>query len=292
MIIIHKATDLIKQTAALFATGKRIGFVPTMGALHEGHLTLLQTARENTDFVIVSIFVNPTQFNDPKDFEKYPVTIESDILKLESAGCHLLFLPEVSTIYPKGTDNLETYDLGPLEALLEGVYRPGHFQGVAQVMHRLLTLVNPQLLFMGEKDFQQCMVVKRLIELKNLSVKLITCPTQREEDGLAMSSRNRRLKDKERETASAIFQVMNTLATALQNKIFEPETLLSEAQEALLKSGFDPIDYIAVAHPSNLLPYSRKDQLNGLPAVILVAAYLGEVRLIDNLQVPAFAPEL
>ncbi len=286
MIIIHKEADITKQTRQLSASGKRIGFVPTMGALHEGHLSLLQEAQQKTDFVVVSIFVNPTQFNDPKDFEKYPVTLETDILKLENAGCDLLFLPDIATIYPKGTKNPEIFELGSLEVLLEGAYRPGHFQGVCQVMHRLLTLVQPDLLFMGEKDFQQCMVVQRLIGLKNLPVKLVTCATLREEDGLAMSSRNMRLQPKERKQAITIFKTMDHLAYALLKKASEPEKLINEAREELLKNGFDPIDYVAIAHPDSLQPYSQKDQQAGLPAVILVAAYLGEVRLIDNVQVP------
>ena len=174
-----------------------------MGALHQGHLALLSRALGAGDFSIVSIFVNPTQFNDPSDYEKYPVTIEEDIRLLEANGCHMLFLPAASEIYPNGTELSQPYELGALEQSWEGRYRRGHFQGVCQVMDRLLELVQPDHLYMGLKDYQQCQVVKRLLTLtgRDQQIQFIPCPTLRENDGLAMSSRNRRLPAADREKA-------------------------------------------------------------------------------------------
>jgi len=285
MIIIHKEYHLHNQIAALKTIGKTIGFVPTMGALHEGHLTLLAEAARHTAFVVVSIFVNPTQFNDPADYEKYPITLETDILKLEESGCDLLFLPDVKTIYPEGTNNLPTFTLESLETLLEGAFRPGHFQGVCQVMKRLLVLVMPDKLFMGQKDFQQCMVVQRLIQLEKLPVQLITCPTQREADGLAMSSRNIRLNKTERQQAIAIYRVMQIIRKGLLAKQTSLEILKEAALMELQKNGFEPIDYVAITHPYTLEPLHSDDLKAGLHCVILVAAFLGNVRLIDNVVV-------
>ena len=285
MKIIHKECHLHNQIAALKTIGKTIGFVPTMGALHEGHLTLLAEAARHTAFVVVSIFVNPTQFNDPADYEKYPITLETDILKLEESGCDLLFLPDVKTIYPEGTNNLPTFTLESLETLLEGAFRPGHFQGVCQVMKRLLVLVMPDKLFMGQKDFQQCMVVQRLIQLEKLPVQLITCPTQREADGLAMSSRNIRLNKTERQQAIAIYRVMQIIRKGLLAKQTSLEILKEAALMELQKNGFEPIDYVAITNPYTLEPLHSDDLKAGLHCVILVAAFLGNVRLIDNVVV-------
>src|SRR6201995_3614662 len=184
MILFRRTGDLAGWLKSQKEAGKSIGFVPTLGALHAGHISLIDISKKTTTLTVCSIFVNPTQFNDPKDFEKYPKTIEKDIILLENAGVEVLFLPELDEMYPDGTKNLETYDLGPLETILEGKYRPGHFQGVCQVMRRLLELVRPDDLFMGQKDYQQCMVVARLLELMGMGTKLHPCPIVREADGL------------------------------------------------------------------------------------------------------------
>src|ERR1700753_3477170 len=184
MIVFKKAGDLASWLDKQRSEGRSIGFVPTMGALHQGHISLIAISKKATSLTVCSIFVNPTQFNDPKDFQKYPITIEKDIALLEKADTDILFLPEVSEMYPTGTSGLEHYDLGPLETLLEGKFRPGHFQGVAQVMQRLLNIVRPDDLFMGSKDYQQCMVVQRLIEIMALPAVLHRCPIVREPDGL------------------------------------------------------------------------------------------------------------
>jgi len=257
-----------------------IGFVPTMGALHQGHIALIRQAREESGLVVCSIFVNPTQFNDPKDFQKYPVTIEDDIYQLETAGTDILFMPSVEALYPSGTKDLERYDLGYLENILEGYYRPGHYQGVCQVMSRLLEAVTPDLLFMGQKDYQQCMVVNRLIHLLQMDTKLVTCPTIREADGLAMSSRNKRLDKEQRENATAIYKALSYIK---ENKgTRNISTLIDEATHLLKKYNFKP-DYVAIADASTL---ELINEWNGdKKLVALIAAFQQKVRLIDNLLI-------
>lgn len=278
MIIFKQTSQLRQHLGKLHAQGNTTGFVPTMGALHKGHLALISGAKEQTDLVICSIFVNPTQFNDPKDFEKYPNTLEQDILALESAGTDILFLPLVAEMYPEGLQNLERYDLGFLETVLEGQYRPGHFQGVCQVMQRLLTKVAPDKLFMGQKDYQQCMVVKRLLELMQSATELIPCPTIREADGLAMSSRNMRLPAGDRPKAVTIYQALSYIRERL--KIGELKPLTDHARNLLSTEGFK-VDYVAIADAGTLAPVFQWD--GQTPLVALVAAFLGEVRLIDNM---------
>jgi pantoate--beta-alanine ligase len=252
-----------------------------MGALHEGHLSLIEGAKKENAIVVCSIFVNPTQFNDPKDFEKYPITIEADIELLEKAGVHVLFLPSVTEIYPNGTGQLPSYDLGYLETVLEGKYRPGHFQGVCQVMDRLMQLVKPDNLYMGQKDYQQCMVVKKLIQLTGIKVNFHTCTTLRETDGLAMSSRNRRLNAEERQKAVIVSGVLDRIRKTVQPGPLEP--IVSAAEQALTENGFK-VDYVAIAGADNLeLP----DEWDGSrPLVTLAAVHLNEVRLIDNMLIP------
>jgi pantoate--beta-alanine ligase len=239
-----------------------------MGALHAGHISLIDISKKACDITVCSIFVNPTQFNDPGDYQKYPITIEKDISLLEAAGVDALFLPEVHEMYPDGTAGLETYDLGHLETILEGKYRPGHFQGVCQVMRRLLDLVRPDDLFMGSKDYQQCMVVQRLIQLMGWPIRLHRCPIVREPDGLAMSSRNTRLSPEERQRATAIYRSLQSLRSGAP---------LSTAQKILDDAGFR-VDYIAICDAETLEPTSPSPG-----AVALIAAFQGEVRLIDNM---------
>ena len=259
------------------APGKSIGFVPTMGALHEGHISLITISKKETDITVCSIFVNPTQFNDPRDFQKYPITLEKDIALLEDAGADILFLPGVAELYPTGTTTLEHYDLGRLEDLLEGKYRPGHFQGVCQVMNRLLKVVRPDHLFMGQKDFQQCMVVQRLLTLMALPSRLHRCPIIREADGLAMSSRNQRLNPAQRLRAVAIYHALLLLRKLWR---IEPDSALASAGMILEKHDFQ-IDYISVADAVTLEPIT--DPANATEIVALIAAFQGEVRLIDNM---------
>src|SRR5580692_9926762 len=243
MILFKRSADLSKWLNQQTASGRSIGFVPTMGALHEGHITLITISKKQTDITVCSIFVNPTQFNDPKDFQKYPITLEKDVALLEAAGADILFLPGVSELYPTGTADLEHYDLGRLENLLEGKYRPGHFQGVCQVMYRLLNIVRPDHLFMGQKDYQQCMVVQRLLTLMALPARLHRCPIVREPDGLAMSSRNLRLSPVQRANATAIYHALQWLGQKFR---VAPASALAEAEKILKKADFQ-IDYISVA---------------------------------------------
>lgn len=280
MILFKKASALRKHLDAQRKLGKKTGFVPTMGALHEGHISLIQASRKEVDLTICSIFVNPTQFNDPSDFQHYPITTEQDITLLIQAGCEVLFLPDADEIYPDGMVPKLRYALGDMETLLEGKFRPGHFQGVCQVVHRLLDLVKPDALFLGQKDYQQCMVISRLVEqtssLTPLSIHI--CPTLRESDGLAMSSRNRRLSESERKQATTIFRVLSTIKERLQPG--ELATLQQEATTTLDQAGFRT-DYIAIADATTLQPVKEWDGHQKI--VALAAAFLGPVRLIDNL---------
>ncbi len=280
MILFKKANDLIKYLDNQRNLGKKLGFVPTMGALHEGHLSLIRLSKAATDLTICSIFVNPTQFNDPADFEKYPITTDKDIALLLTAGCDLLFLPAVGEMYPDGIMRKSVYDLGDMETLLEGKFRPGHFQGVCQVVHQLLAQVNPHDLFLGQKDYQQCMVIDRLMQQTGFkeTVTLHICPTLRETDGLAMSSRNRRLNESDRKKAASIFRTLSYLKQQLHTG--NPDALLQTASDQLEQEGFQT-DYLVVADAGTLQPVSNWDGSQKL--VALVAAFLGGVRLIDNL---------
>jgi pantoate--beta-alanine ligase len=281
MIIFHRISHLQSFAQKNPGLWKMSGFVPTMGALHQGHLSLVKTCKAQSSVVVVTIFVNPTQFNDPQDFEKYPVTLDKDIRMLAESGCDVLLLPSVKEMYPEGLQSKAAFALGSLETLLEGKYRPGHFQGVYRVMHKLLNIVRPQSLFMGEKDFQQCMVVQTLISRENLPVHLVICPTLREKDGLAMSSRNMRLSENERNKANAIYKEMQHIKTSVKDV---PLRQLEENAAAnLLLTGFESIDYVSIAHPATLEPLENWSP--EVPAVVLVAAFLGGVRLIDNLRI-------
>jgi pantoate--beta-alanine ligase len=279
MIIFKNPTELQTHLSRLRQAGSDIGFVPTMGALHAGHTALIRHSKKENTVTVCSIFVNPTQFNDIKDFDKYPKTIEADVRLLIAEGNDILFLPEVKDVYPSGTAGLEQYPLGYLETILEGQYRPGHFQGVCQVMKRLLNHVLPKRLYMGQKDYQQCLVVKKLLDEFN-GIELIAVPTVREADGLAMSSRNLRLSDTERTKAPAIFRALQEISNNIDK---EPlPGLLAKVRSGLQSAGLRP-DYVAVASADDLIlidDYNRQPQ-----CIALIAAYLNEVRLIDNMLI-------
>jgi pantoate--beta-alanine ligase len=279
MIIFKYAGDLNRYIQQQKNAGKQIGFVPTMGALHNGHIALIERAAQDSDITVCSIFVNPTQFNNPGDYQHYPNTIEKDILQLERAGTHALFLPSIQEMYPNGTTGLEHYDLGYLETLLEGKYRPSHFQGVCQIMNRLLNMVQPHKLFMGQKDYQQCLVVSRLLQLMAMPTQLITCPTIRESDGLAMSSRNLRLPPDDRKKAISIYESLLLIKEQCRKKA-DWAAIKPQAEELLTSRGFK-IDYVELADGDTLqlVDFCRSSN----PRVALIAAFLGEVRLIDNM---------
>lgn len=282
MIICKKPRELHNFLEKKRKGNREIGFVPTMGALHAGHLSLVDAAKKQQQIVVCSIFVNPTQFNDPEDFKKYPITLEKDILMFEGAGCHVLFIPSVEDIYPNGTNDLAQYDLGFLETVLEGKFRPGHFQGVCLVMDRLLEIVIPNNLYLGQKDYQQCMVIKKLIELIGLKdkIKVNICPTLREEDGLAMSSRNTRLPPGDRIKATTISKALRYIKENL--KAGDTKKIKEEAKEMLLQKGF-LIDYVEIADADTL---ELVKNWNGRQKVVaLAAAFLNNVRLIDNMVI-------
>jgi pantoate--beta-alanine ligase len=278
MILFKQIADIRSFLAIQGKTAIQTGFVPTMGALHKGHLSLIESSKKENGLTVASIFVNPTQFNDPNDFKKYPTTIEQDIYLLETAGCDILFLPSVAEIYPKGLAAAKEYQLGYLENILEGKYRPGHFQGVCQVVERLLQIVQPDNLYLGQKDYQQCMVIKRLIDIMGIKTILHICPTLREASGLAMSSRNMRLNDGEKEQAAELFKTLNVIKDTLGKEAIAD--IKAKAMLLLPNKGFKP-DYIELADATTLEPVVEWNGQTSL--VALIAAFLNEVRLIDNI---------
>ncbi len=279
MILFRHPADIHAHLQKLRDNKSTIGLVPTMGALHQGHISLIERSKQSATTTVSSIFINPTQFNDQQDFVHYPVTLDKDIQQLEKAGCDILFLPRVNDIYPNGTTGLETYALGRIEALLEGYYRPGHFQGVCQVVNRLLDTVQPDMLFLGQKDYQQCMVIAKMLELTGKKIQLIQAPTLREADGLAMSSRNMRLDKASRQNATAIYATLQFLKSDIQAG--ETGILIQTAIDHLQTAGFDRIDYVRIADAKTLEPITVWD--GQTPVVALIAAFIGGVRLIDNL---------
>ena len=280
MIIFKESAALVKYLATQKDKGQIVGFVPTMGALHNGHTSLIALSKKNTDITVCSIFINPTQFNNPEDFKKYPITLGSDIVQLEKAGCDVLFIPPVTEIYPKGFQNPIKYNLGEIEFLLEGAHRPGHFQGVCQVVEQLLCIVEPDTLFLGQKDFQQTLVIKKMIALKAINVSVEVGPTERLLTGLAMSSRNMRLTNDQVEKASAIFQMLIYIK---QQITLQPITQLEDyATRYLLSNGFDSVDYVSVVSVPDLKPIITLRQHKQL--ILVIAATIGGVRLIDNMM--------
>lgn len=278
MVIFKKIADIQSYIISQRAQNRNIGFVPTMGALHNGHISLVKHAKDVADIVVSSIFVNPTQFNDAKDFEKYPVSIEDDLKMLIEAGCDILLLPAVDEMYPDGSGKMPTFDFGYLDTILEGEKRPGHFKGVGQVVARLLDIVKPDILVMGQKDYQQCMVVKNLLLQTGSNAKMHIAPTQREADGLAMSSRNRRLTEPQRALAGTIYQCLVSIQTKQDEGNF---TLVQkECTDLLTAKGFE-VEYITLADADNLTLLSNYQV--GRPMVALIAARIGEIRLIDNM---------
>ena len=277
MIIFKSSDQLSQHIVQQKKSGQKTGFVPTMGALHQGHLSLIEIARKENDLTICSIFVNPTQFNNPEDFKLYPITIEKDLEQLLVSGCDVLFMPSVAEMYPP--EYLQKhYELGEIENILEGYYRPGHFQGVCQIVDRMLNIVQPDNLYMGQKDFQQCMVIRKLLQLmrKEDEINLKIVPTARENDGLAMSSRNLRLNPEQRQLAPFIYKELNSIKQQLHGKSFNE--LKADAKEHLTQKGFK-VDYVEIANVNDLSEATKDSgQL-----VALVAASIANIRLIDNL---------
>lgn len=258
--------------------GKKIALVPTMGALHEGHLSLIQEAQKVADIVVCSIFVNPTQFNDPKDLEKYPRPIENDIKLLESQNCDILFLPSVEEMYPSGESPWHI-DLGRLDQIWEGAQRPGHFQGVTQIVYKLFTLVAPDYACFGQKDFQQVMVIQRMIEIKKLPIQLVICPIIRNPKGLALSSRNARLSDEGKEKALILSKALNFIKTNFDK--LSVEELQKGAENIILADESIEIEYLAISETRTLEAVTHFE--TDKKYVVHVVAWLEGVRLIDNM---------
>ncbi|MGH2563825.1 MAG: pantoate--beta-alanine ligase, partial [Ginsengibacter sp.] len=258
-----------------------VGFAPTMGALHRGHLSLIAQSKKQADLTVCSIFVNPVQFNNREDYEKYPSTIESDILLLEESGCDILFIPSKNEIYPNAVSKNKKFELGSFENVLEGKFRPGHFQGVCLVVEKLLDIIAPSYLFLGQKDYQQCLVIKKLIsDIMKKNTRVIICPIIRERNGLAMSSRNLRLNEQEKKLAS---QLHKSLIYIKKNLL--PGNFLQLKSKVILKlekNGFK-VDYLEIANSRNLEIVQGSNGHKNL--IILIAAFLNNVRLIDNVLV-------
>ena len=275
MLIFKRVEDLQRW---LNSQNAPIGFAPTMGALHEGHLELIRMAKREHCLAVASIFVNPTQFNDPKDLEKYPRTPEKDAALLMTAQCDVLFIPPVEEIYPPGQNFTIDLDFKQLDRVMEGMFRPGHFKGMATVVHRLLDIVRPQRLYMGQKDYQQLSIVRDMIRQLQMSCELVMCPTVREADGLAMSSRNIRLSPEMRAKAPVIHQTLQWAKTALAQH-HPAGDIQAEAMQKLSAAGLRP-EYFEIVDGVSLLNVYDRNASDFI--VACTAAFAAEVRLIDN----------
>ncbi len=276
MKVIENVQELRRVTQDLKAYGVRLGFVPTMGALHEGHLSLVRRAAQENDRVVVSIYVNPAQFGPGEDLDRYPRDLEGDLEKLKEAGADLVFLPDDAMMYPEG---FATWvDLPELSETLCGVSRPGHFRGVATVVARLLNMVQPDRMYLGQKDGQQAVILRNMVRDLAFPVRVVVCPTVREDDGLAMSSRNRYLSPGERESALVLNRILGTAQDLFSAGVTDPEEILSRLREEIFSTPHMKLIYLELADPQTLKPVDRIR-----PGTMLaVAAMAGETRLIDN----------
>ena len=280
MLVFKTAKDLQEHIDRLRSKRVSIGFVPTMGALHQGHLSLLKQSKETNHYSVCSIFVNPTQFDDTSDLDKYPRTTAKDIELLNSVETEILFLPSVSEIYPDGFSNAEPFDFGQLATVMEGKFRPGHFDGMAQVVKRLLEIVNPHQLFMGQKDFQQLTIVRDMLRQMESTIELKMCKIIREADGLAMSSRNVRLSPEIRQKAPIIYQ---TLQMARKKaKSTSPKEICDWAMKTIEAAGLKP-EYFEIVDGIQLRSIDEFPPKSLI--VACTAVWAGDVRLIDNILI-------
>ncbi|AFP85622.1 pantoate--beta-alanine ligase [secondary endosymbiont of Heteropsylla cubana] len=280
MLIIEKPLKLRKIVKQWSQEKQRIALVPTMGNLHKGHMRLIDRGRALSDKVIVSIFVNPMQFENQEDLENYPRTLEEDYKKLSNRGIDAVFTPDTTAIYP-GTLTNQTYvDVPSFNNILEGKSRPGHFRGVATIICKLFNLVQPDLACFGEKDFQQLMLIRQLVHDMNYDIEIVSVPTVRSYDGLALSSRNKHLSDKERCQAPKLYQVLMQVTVELQERKYHIDELLNKAKRELLEAGWKP-DTLVVQDAETLGELTK----NTRRAVVLFSAWLGKTRLIDNAHV-------
>ena len=277
MIVYRTKSGLSEHLNSLKKEGKTVGLVPTMGALHRGHASLVEKARDENDIVVVSIFVNPTQFNDPSDLDSYPRMLDRDLQLLGQLKTDLVFVPSVEEMYPEADER--TFDLGGLDTVMEGLHRKGHFNGVARIVSKLFVLVHPHRSYFGQKDFQQLVIIRRLVEIMDLDIIIVACPIIREKDGLAMSSRNVRLNKEERKIAPLIHK------TLVEAKAKMADLSPAQVKEWIIHQ-FDmqpamDLEYIEIVEDEGLTPIDAWDpEVN---KVACLAVHLGEVRLIDNL---------
>ncbi|MFW5656804.1 MAG: pantoate--beta-alanine ligase [Bacteroidota bacterium] len=280
MKIFEQTANCTEWVRSLQKKNKSIGFVPTMGALHEGHLSLIKKSIEENDYTISSIFVNPTQFNDKGDLEKYPRTLQKDCDMLANTGCSAVFCPSVDEMYPKGKQEHETYNLGGLDNVMEGKHRPGHFNGVAMIIDRLFRVVPANRAYFGKKDFQQLAIIKHLVKKLGFNIEIIACPTVREKDGLAMSSRNMLLTPEYRKAAPEIFRALSG------SKNYPGIKSVDETKKWVVneinKNPLLAVEYFEIVNDVDLQPVASWTETPGITGCIAVHA--GDVRLIDNIQ--------
>lgn len=278
MLISNFIEETRKFLSVFRKQGKLIGLVPTMGALHEGHLSLIDASLGNNDITVISIFVNPTQFNDKKDFENYPRDLDKDLELIRLKGCDLVFAPSENEIYPEKDPRV--FDFGTLDKYMEGMYRPGHFNGVAQIVTRLFDIIRPDKAYFGEKDFQQLVIIKNIVQQLNLPIEIITCPIIRESDGLAMSSRNRLLSPEQRKSASKIRAVL------LQAQKINRKMEIADLKKIVITQiNMDPnlqTEYFELVQESDLIPLKKWP--GKIPVRACIAVKTGKVRLIDNIK--------
>lgn len=276
MLVLRKIKEIEEVISLQKQKGNTIGFVPTMGALHQGHISLIEASKKQTDITVCSIFVNPTQFNNAADLTHYPRTPDADIALLEAAGCDILYMPDVKDVYPE--NDTRKFDFGYLDTILDGAHRPGHFNGVGQVVSILFEGVKPNKAFFGSKDYQQVMVVKDLVKQLHLPVEIIACPILREDDGLAMSSRNTRLTMEERKVASLVPKIMHEAKQiAMEKGVDEAKAFVAES---IAKVPSMKLDYYEICDANTLESVSKL--IKNKQAISLIAVFVGNIRLIDN----------
>lgn len=276
MKVISSVSDMQKTAGALRLEGRRIGLVPTMGYLHEGHLSLMRRAREDCDVVVASVFVNPMQFGRGEDFERYPRDAEGDRKRCESTGVDILFMPDAKDMYTQSAPVFVTVE--GVSDILEGAIRPGHFRGVATVVAKLFNITKPHRAYFGQKDYQQCIVIKRMVAGLNMDVDIVVMPTIREPDGLAMSSRNVYLAPEERNAAAALPRALKTAEELIRQGVSDPAEIKERMRNIILSSKGVAIDYIEIADPETLEPLD----IAGGRMALLVAIRISGTRLIDN----------
>ena len=281
MKVVRTISELKSLISGFKKEGKQVGLVPTMGALHAGHMSLVSRARKENDIVAVSVFVNPTQFNNKEDLRTYPRTEEQDCALLEAAGCDVVFVPSVEEIYPE--EDTRVFDLGPVAEVMEGKFRPGHFNGVAQIVSKLFSFVEPDKAYFGEKDFQQIAVIRRMVELEGFKLEIVSCPIKREDDGLALSSRNVRLSEEQRKIAPNIYRVLKESCNFASNHtVAETVAMVTEELNKLPQL---EVEYYGIVNGLTMQPV---ENWNDAPYVVgCITVYCGDVRLIDNITYKA-----